>query len=292
MSIFEFSNYRDFLRHGVQTRLFAKNGRRKSNITQLARELGYASPSLLSMVLTGKRIPSEELCTALSRSWKLSLKESEYLRLLVELDRRKADGLDNADVIERIQKISKSKSVQHLKEHEFSHIREWHYLVIRQLVAAPDFREDPLWISRQLRKKISPAQAQLALHGMEALGILVRSPEGRLRYPPKTIETSNGIPSASIRMHHRSMILRGLEALEERSVDERVFNSLTMNFDPARMPEIKSRLMDFIRTIEGEFAHENSPAVCQLNLQFFEHTSQISSGTATEQKGQPPHALH
>jgi uncharacterized protein (TIGR02147 family) len=281
LTIFEFTDFKEFFRFRLQQRIVNKNSRKKSTITKIAKELGYASPSLLSMILNGKRLPSDEFCESISRNWKLSLRESEYLRLLVDLERRKCNGDDNAETVERLRRLMGTRSVQKFNENDFSLLREWHFFVIRQLAGSKSFQDDAVWISKALRRKISPSQARHALERLESQGFLRRSSEtGRLEAVSNPLETTHEVPNASIRIHHRSMMERAMEALEDRPVEERVFSSLTLNIDPKRLPELKGRMLEFLREIDSEFSSIDSAAVGQLNLQFFEHTSEFPNSRA------------
>ena len=283
MDALDFPDFRSYFQHQVRARLVDKQGRKWSSLARLARDLGYSSPSVLSMVLTGQRLPSDELCGNISRRWNLSLKEAEYLRLLVEAERKARRGEDPAEARERIRRLLGKRSVRHFNDDEFAMIREWHYTVIRQLAGSPSFLEDPAWISRALRKKVSPTQVQEALARMERMGVLTRDPAtGRLRASGESTETTHEVPSVSIRIHHRHMIQRALEALDERPLAERLFNSLTMNVDPARLPELKERVREFLRQLDSEFSADGALHVYQLNLQFFEHTQLPMSPGGTQ----------
>jgi uncharacterized protein (TIGR02147 family) len=273
MTVFDFSDFRGFLKYRVSKELYTSSGRKKSNLAQVAKSLGYASPSLLSMVMNGKRTPSDELCETLVRTWNLSLKEKEYFRLLVQLEKKRKNGSDPSETVEQIRRVAGRRAAFSFSENEFSAIREWHYLVIKQLVETPSFREDPVWISKALRRRITPTQAQQALTQLETLRLLERDPvSNALRVANAESETTHDIPSAAIREHHKQMMQAAMEALETRPVAERQFNSLTFNVDPRRLPEIRKHLLDFIRLLDTDFSNKESDSVFQLNLQFFEHT--------------------
>lgn len=286
MTVFDFSDFREFIRFRLSQQLFTGTGRKKSNLSKVAKDLGYTSPALLCMVLKGKRLPSDEFCEALSGKWDLSVKEREYFRLLVLLERRKRQGGDTAEICDRLRRVAGKRATYVFKELELSRIREWHYLAIKHLVELPKFREDPTWISKALRRKVTPAQADQALKELEAAGILVRDPNsGRLRPAVLHSESSHDIPSAAIRLHQKGMIHRALEALEERPVEERMFSTVTLSLKSSRLPELRKRLVEFVRGFDAEFAtgEADSPdTVCQMNLQFFEHMDRGAVVTTSE----------
>ena len=275
MNIFEFTDFREYMKFQFARRPYAQaGGVKKKSLVKLAKSLGYSSPSLISMVMNGKRAPSEDLCESLLDSWGLSLKEREYFRLLVSLDRKRRAGDDPAEIIERIRRLVGNRAVYVFPEQEFSLIREWHFLVIKLLVESPGFREDPDWISKMLRKRITPAQAAHALERLEEMGAIQRDPETqKLRPVSADTETTHDIPSSAIRIHQKGMINRALEAIDDRPVEERQFNTLTFHVDPVRLPEAKKHILEFMRWVHSEFANPGGDSIFQLNLQFFEHTA-------------------
>lgn len=290
MTVFDFTDFREFIRFRISQQLYSATGRKKTNLANIARDLGYSSPSLLSMVLNGKRMPSDELCEVIARKWELTLKEREYFRLLVQLDKKRKHGDDTTDTVTQIRNLTGLKTAAVFKDSEFTTVREWHYLVIKLLVETPSFQEDPAWISRVLRKKITPSQAYQALEKLEQIGILQRDPvTNKLRPANQRTETTANVPSAAIRSHHQQMLHRSLEALEDIPVEDRVFNSLSLNVDRARLPEVKSQIQDFVRNIMHQYSATNVDSVYQLNMQFFEHTNFQSTesskvGELNEQK--------
>jgi uncharacterized protein (TIGR02147 family) len=269
----DFDHLHDFLQYQIEKSLIGSTGRKVSNLETVARQLGYKSPSILSMVLKGQRIPSEEMIDAMSQAWNLNASDREFFRLLVQIERQKKKGKDPSDVTARLKKLSKNKGTFTFSLNQFNLIRDWYYHVIKELVATPGFVEDPLWISRKLRKKVSPAQAKKALEVLLEMGILYRDAEtGRLRTNVEYTESTRGLPSEAIRTHNTGMIQRALEAIQEQPLEKRHFNSLTLTVDAKRLPEIKEKLTKVMREFYAEFESGQSDHVYQLNVQFFEHT--------------------
>lgn len=274
MSVFEFSDFRDYLRHRLAQDLYAPSGRKRSSLRRVASSIGYSSPSLLSMVINGRRHPSDDLCEALARAWSLSLRERAYLRLLVRLGRARQQGLDPDPIVREMRRIAGHTPIQICDDAAFAAIRDWHFVVIQQLAGSAEFKEDPVWISRALRRKITPIQAQQALEKMLGLGILIRDPEtGRLVCRPGRTETSHGVPSAAIRAHHAQMLERAKETINDRLPQERLLNGLTFKVSPQRVPELRERILEFLRSIDEEFSDPSSSSVHQLCVQQFEHTA-------------------
>jgi uncharacterized protein (TIGR02147 family) len=285
VTIFDFGDYRDYLKHRIAVPMgeaATRKGRKtaKPSLTRVAQRLGYPSSSLLSMILSGKRLPSDEFCESIANHWKLSAKESEYLRLLVQLERKRRNGQDLSQTYKNIARLARGRSAYVLNESEFASMYQWYYLVIKEMVTMPGFVEDAEVISKKLRRKATASQIRDALDVLLKLGVLERDPEtGKLRHANNLSETKNDVPSSAIRMHHRQMMHRALEALDEQSLEARTFSSVTLSVDQARLPELRAQIWDFIRHINAEFSSSNSTSVYQLNAQFFEHTFDAKSFT-------------
>lgn len=273
MSIFEFSDYKEFIKLQIERQLYTPSGRKKSNLSVLAKKLGYSSPSSLSMIVSGKRIPTDEICENMSAIWGLSLRERQYFRLLVQLQRKKQMGEDPAPVVVLLQKLVSKFEAPLFTDNDCIHVREWHYLVIKHMMEMKSFREDPLWISSTLKKKITPAQVERTLDKLQEIGLIERDPQTKkLRPRHLSMQSTTDIPSAAIRAHHQQMLSRAIEAIEEIPADQRVFNSMTFNIEKSKLQQLRKQVSDFVDQIHNEYASTNADAVFQLNLQLFEHT--------------------
>ena len=66
------------------------------------------------------------------------------------------------------------------------------------------------------------------------------------------------------------------EALEEQKVSERCFMGLTLRADAKQTANVKRDIAQFIEMMNEKYAVEDSTRVYQLNLQYFEHTTETS----------------
>ena len=285
MSVFEFQNFRDFLKARIDQQIRGPGGRRRSNLTRVSKKLGYNSPSLLSMVLNGSRLPSDALVDTLlspdSPLGVLSVRERDYVRLLADLERAKSRGQDPSPVLKALQKklerVRGDKPVHSFGLRDSEVVRNWHVFVIKELLGAPGFvekQDDLAWVSKRLRKKVTPTEIKRAYDLLVEAGAARRNPEtGKVEPVVGYSETTHDIASGALVSLHKSMAERAAEAVQEQSVDERHFNSLTLRVDPARLREAKDRILAFAREFNEHFGSEESDRVYQLNLHFFQHTT-------------------
>jgi len=277
----EYNRFKDYFHYQVHLNpSYAKD--RPPTYRQLAERLGSISPSLITMIAKGERLPSQNLLKALLREWKISSAEASLVKMKVELEKRQ---LKNKDSLELLKKLSKLQSRIGYKEAtvaEFELISEWYIVVLRSMVGTPAFTEDLDELSMRLRRKVSPAKLKHGLEVLFNLGIIYRDPRtGALAQNFQNMHSGSKVPSEAIRKHHRQMIQRGLEAIDEQDLVERVLSGLTLNLESERFHEAQDRIVNFIKSFNEEFGQNNSENIYQLNLQFFKHTS------GRKNKGQP-----
>ncbi len=272
VSAIQFESFQEYFKYRVQTEFVSASGVKRSNLEKLAKALGYSSASSLSMIFTGDRLPSREFLDATSNYWKLSNEEDQYIRNIVQLERLKKKGKATTQMMERLGRFKKINPSHKLSLNEFSLIRDWYPFVIQALISSFDFREDYNWISRKLRRKVTPAQVKKSIELLLDLRIVERNSKGELKRSHTEIETTHELPSEAIREHHKGMMARAIEAVDEQEISARHFNSLTLKFDSKNMALAKQKILNFVVDFNAQFDVENSNQIYQLNLQFFEHT--------------------
>lgn len=245
------------------------------NLNNWSKRLGYKSASSLSMVITGERLPSEDMIDRLVKDFKMTGREERYFKLLIELERKKGKNHDVNEHLKLIQKMSTEKNSYSIDIQQFSAISEWYYIALKQLISTDSFVEDENWIHKRLRKKVSVGQIKKALKDLEDLEIIRRDETNRLRVIKPGLITSNDIPSSAIKKHHYGMMELAQEALMEQEVDQRQINSTTMRIRKDNLPEAKKFIFDFLKEFSSRFSELESEDVYQMNVQFFELTKQL-----------------
>lgn len=265
---FHFEHFKDFFDFHLKESTHRGLGRPKQSLEQLAKKLGYSSPSSLSMIATGQRLPSAALLDALFEEWKISPAERERIRLRVEMERRSRKGADMSAVAARLNQITPYHQID-IKNYNL--IRDWYVMVVKILANCPDFSADPEFICRKLRRKISPAQARRAVTLLQEAGMLTEDPVSKkLVVTEPLTETAHDISSDAIRENHKGTIGLALEALEEQKVEQRQFNSLALQFRIEDLPRAKTKILNFVKEFYQEFHSDQSNHVHQLAVQFFE----------------------
>ena len=273
ISLFDFDDYRDYLvKVGMPDGLYSHTS---NNLQSWALRLGYKSPSSLTMVIKGQRSPSFEMINALSEDLEMTMKEKQYLMLLVQLEKATKKKKDTKEILEKIAEINTGSTAISLGLKEFSAISEWYFLAIKQLISTPNFIEDEDWIFKKLRKKVTPSQIKNALNIMMEMETIGRDENGKLIVLKEGLLTTNDVPSSAIKRHHFGMINRALEAIEEQNVKERQVTSVTMKVKPEDVDAAKKYIFEFIKDFNEKFSTTEADDLYQLNTQFFRHTREV-----------------
>lgn len=274
INVYSFNRYDDFLRMVGQRFLARRN--RPFSLDEWAKELGYRSHSSLTMVLRGERLPSKRMRSILAFKLALGPNDQRYLDLLVHLECQRRKGRPVREILAQLEEMNPQFARRApLAADTLSYIAEWYHIVIKQLIDRSDFREDPAWICDRLRGKVSTAEVKAAIDTMLRLAIIIRDPEtGRLYIEKQSLQSSQEIPSSALKLHHKQMLTRAIEAIAEQDVEGREITSLTLRFSPSRLREAKAMIRRFKDEFDQAFEDLQSNAVYQLNIQYFTHTDQ------------------
>lgn len=272
MTVFEFDDFRVYLNH---VRTHYPNMRKPITLERWAKKLNYRSPRSIAMVLKGQRLPSEDLILAFSTDLGHTENERRYFELLVRKEKHR--GNVPLVISEELTKLNpgffKRKSID---AEVFSYVSGWHHYVICQLFQTPGFKDDPQWIASRLGGKLTPEDVAASLNLLEKLKFIEREAKsGKLILSnSEPLIAIDEIPSAAGRRHHYEQMDQAKDALQRQPLSEREFSCLTLRVSRSKLPEIKKIIREFRDKFDKDFFNEESEDVCQLNVQFFFHTSE------------------
>ena len=237
---------------------------------------GYRSRSALANVFAGRSLPSPRLISLVAGKFGYSIHEVAYLNQLVEvarLDRRRLPTTAATAALERLN--PRSHGQLELREDALAMISEWHHLVIKELIAIPGFMKNLDWIERRLRGKITPGQIMKSIAILKRLGLIKEDKKGKLKKEVEAVTSSIDIPSEALRRHHRGMIAKAIETIDEVPPPLREISSVTIAMKSSRMKEAKEEVASFRELFRKKYTSQTGDGVFQLNVQFFEHTDTL-----------------
>lgn len=269
VNIYEYTDYRKFLNDCYEER------RQKSkafSCRNFARMVGLSSPSFFKMVIDGERNLSPETIKGFAKALRLSRHEGRFFEDLVRFNQARTHEEKNQHY-HRLTLSKRFLKTRHLEKDQFEYFSKWYYAAVREMIALPDFREDPAWIARRLRPAITPAEARATIDLLLKLGLVARDRDGRLVQTDKSLATGNDVHSLALANFHRSMIQKAGESLEGTDGRDRSVSSLTAALSAEKFHEVKRRIDDFRKELRAIIEECDDPhAVYQLNFQLFRLT--------------------
>lgn len=248
------------------------HGNRKMSLVKFAKRYGYSSHRTVGMILKGERLPSPEMLQKISRRNRHNDREFRYLQLILEREQLQRKELNTLEVNQELLTLVPKRGTKFVIDlDKFSYLADWYHFVVKQLLTTPGFEEDYELIAKRLGKKVTPATVRKAVQTMINLGVIARDQKGNLTAVAQGIDTQSDIKNDALQSHHRQMLERATEALEE-PVLEREFQALALKFNRKNLPQAKQDIRRFMDEFDQKYCVEDGKDVFQLNVQLFSHT--------------------
>lgn len=282
----QFSDLRTYLQAMIA---YLKATRRAFSYRQFSKAAGFSSPNFLKLVAEGERNLSPSSIPKFAKGLGLDEKERDTFEVLALLSLAQSDEERNR-YYGRLRQASEATSpARRLEAAQFDIYSHWFVLPIRDLLVHPEFDEDPEWIARAVRPRISAARAAMALRLLEQTGLARRDDSGRLVQAERTISTGPQVRSLAIRNYHRQMLALAQDKLDTVALDRRDYSSLTLSMTGEQLAEVKRRVERFraelIELIDGAGPVPADADVFQVGFQVFPLTDINSSARAKGRSG-------
>jgi uncharacterized protein (TIGR02147 family) len=153
-----------------------------------------------------------------------------------------------------------------LSAEKFAVMRDWYHLAILEMTEISGFKPDPSWIASRLDVPVDTVREAITrLVELE----LLNTKEESWRQTKKDLELPSGLPSRSVREHHKQVLSKAMVAVDEVGVDEREYSSQTFAIPRAALPELKALIREFQRKV-GRMSFGAAPDdVYELSIQLF-----------------------
>ena len=247
----------------------------------------------MKLVIDGERNLSPQAAIQVAHGLKLQGHALEYFKVLVTMNQSQEDN-ERVSLLARLQALMPHGRKREIGAEGVQYLSSWLYPVVRDLIAAPDFREDPYWISRRLRGRVSAEEARAAVSFLLQHGYIQRNEAGKLETADDVVLSTDEVRSLAVRSYHRSMLGEAIDALASVAVEDREYGALTVAIPREAIPELKSRIKAFRKELhtwimaQGEERGGSLPSeIIQLNIQMFPHTGQGTQESPGEKDEKP-----
>jgi uncharacterized protein (TIGR02147 family) len=236
-----FTDHRAYLRAMIA---HLKHTQKRFSYRWFSQAAGYASPNFLKLVAEGQRQLSLESIGRFADALGLDEREREQFEALVRLGQATTDAERNRHYV-RLRRSGGATPALRLERAHYDLYSVWYAVPVLDLLAEPDFREDPEWIARRMHPRIKPAEARRALVLLEQTGLAHRDASGRLVRGHAKITTPPTVRSLGVRNFHRAMLAHAADALDGLPVEARDITSVTVAMSAGQFEAVRARVAAF-----------------------------------------------
>lgn len=276
LSVYGYLDYRRYLKDYYE---FRKDGQHGYSYRAFSKAAGFTSPNILKLVIEGERNISPEAVPKFVKALHLKGQMADYFSTLVRMNQARTDA-DKEYYFAILQKLTPQAKRRQLEAEGLRYLSHWLYPVLREMVALPDFRDDPYWISRRLNSQVTPQEITGALQFLLKESYLERDQQGRLVAKDNMVLTHDEVKSLAIRNYHRQMLDQAKQSLESLALTEREFGALTFVLPEGSLSELKYKLKTFRRDLHTWAMQATDKSggdmVVQVNLQMYPHSKKVA----------------
>lgn len=273
-NLFDYFDYRDFLQDFYS---FHKRRNSAYSYRLFARKAKLGSPNYLKLVVDGKRRITDRTLYQFSRGLGLNRDEEKYFRELV-MYQEVSDPDSKDQHLKALMKYQeKQRTPSPLTEARSRALGDWYHLVIRELVATKNFKEDYAWIAKRLAGKITETQAKESIALLLNLKLLKRTAEGKLEQSEPLLTSSNDVPGHLLRNLHRFYLRRALASIFSMPVEKREMSGLLLAIPAHRLKEVREEIKEFRKKMNRKYGMDkNADDIFYAGLYLFPVTQPIS----------------
>ncbi len=263
--IYEYMDFRSYLKDRFAE---LKKRDRKYSLRFLARQLGLSSNSHLKMVMDGDHNLSMELAKKVADFLGLGRIEGEFFLSLIRYGQAK-DTREKSTALTELRRAIPFRKLHRIGLDQFDYYNDPLALTLRELVALPDFREDPGWIAAKLPGKTPAKEIRAAIEKLLRLKLLVRSEDGRLEQSHRHITSGHGFGAHALKGYYVNGFGRAADSLEIPG-NFRHVGGVTASISKETYDRIVDRFQEFLNDVRAEIDADESPdRVYQLMMGFF-----------------------
>ncbi len=263
--IYEFDDYRDFLRSHYEER---KEKESFYSYRYICMKVGFKSSFLARLFKKQTHLGLDKI-PAFADLMKLSEKEKFYFEELVRFGRAK-----NEDDIEKSrQQLNRLKGISFttIQSDEEDFFAQCHHMSMRSLLGIGSFTpKEVMKLGTMFIPPLSAPQVEESISLLTRLGMVICDESGHYQVTDRYISTQKKWSAKAIGEYQYKNIDLSKEALLQLSKEERDISTVTFTINKKRLPELREKLQTF-REDMFRFSEEciEDDQVMHLNLQLF-----------------------
>jgi uncharacterized protein (TIGR02147 family) len=271
--IFQYSDYRKFLHDWLEEK---KEGNRSISFRMIARQVGYKSPSYLSMVISGKIAMSLDMCLKFCTYMKLSKKRCDYFQNMVLFGN--ASSNEEQQLYFDKMRSFKESVIYIVDATQYRYYEKWYNSAIRALLEFFPLRDEYTMIGKMLIPQISSQDVEVAFKLLKELKMIELDSEGYYRPADLVISTGYRASGLAIKTFLFNSLRLSEDALSRFKRDERDFSCLTLGISDKGFTTIRQELREFSRKVLKVAEDDTADRIYQLSVQLFPLSQRYQQG--------------
>jgi uncharacterized protein (TIGR02147 family) len=267
LSIYKYSEPHTFLKDAWVSK---KTKNTAFSMRAWAKRLGFENNAPLSLMLAGKRPIPKKYLPKIASDLELSANESLYLDILVDFANAKS-GEEKDFYFKRLKSIAPEPPIVQIELEHFKFLGDPIHTCILEMIELKKFIPDATAIQKQLRFPATLQRIEGAINRLVVLGLVRQTADGGLIKQVRHVTNKPDVVDLGTQEYHKNVSTLAADVVSEQSVDEKEFNSYTLNIRKSSLPKAKQKIrtfiQEFIKEIEAEpFTAEDT---YQFNVQLF-----------------------
>jgi uncharacterized protein (TIGR02147 family) len=218
------------------------------SVLRACRNLYRLSPTLITLILKGKRKITPDRVDALCKLMGLHGAEKTYFKNLVL--QSFSDVASESDVA-----LLKQRSRKNVSTHILS---DWLNVYVKDCFHIEAIQKNPKLLYRQLGPLASNKRIEKSLQFLLKEGHLRRTPEGHIVIETNLTVTEPLVPSQKVRNFHKAALKIAQQAIDLHGPSERFANTLLVCVSKDRLTELNQITQEFAEKLK-EFAEVSTP---------------------------------
>jgi len=254
MSVFEYTDYRQFLRDVYSEKRAANKA---FSHRFIAERVGFKSGGHFSQILSGTANISINFIEKFAEFLKMNKREASYFQNMVLFSQAKSHE-DQKRYFERMISFKEAK-IKTVSAEQYEYYDKWYYIAVREVLNFYPFKGDYPELAKMLNPPITPTEAKNAIELLERLKLIKRDDTGIYRLTDALITTGYGVQSVCIDNHLVNTLQIAKEAIDRFKRDERNFSWVALSISEKGYKNIIEELRAFRRRMMSIVEQDENP---------------------------------
>jgi uncharacterized protein (TIGR02147 family) len=224
------------------------------SILSATKSLRKVSPSLVTLILKGKRKLTLDRVEEFSKLLKLTASEKIYLK----------NWIDHQNSPQKEMPVHFGVSEKNRKDVGQHILSDWINVYVKDCFEIPAVQSNPELIYRQLANIASPKRIEKSMQFLLREGHLRKTIDGKIVTEVPLTVTDPQVSSQKIRNFHKGALGIAKHALESHPANERYANTLILSMDEGKYQELVQVIQEFAEKLKDFASESEGPRLYQV----------------------------